>query len=424
APYAKKSFEGFSQVFVDGGIIHKFFEDQWADERKNKRLLRRTPLQIERDRILYSSGAKKQTEKYHVLYNGQRRIVRNYITHTMRMMQVTRAICRGLDLNGDFAEAIALGSKVGALPFIHASKGEVSEWIKNKIISLDKEKPADFRDESRTQFSLNFQGSPLPVWIQNLKSEAIVEKVKKYLPWAAGQETEVAYSSGQQGYWQLCTNPYTLESRPNSFSPETMFGIWRHSRGLPVGLNTFFHKCPFDEAFSGYHEINWRHVTYEGIVVQYADDITWIIENLADANHAALLNARPNGIFDELISALGGDVPSALLRAITSRDSGGIYTYFVSDFISYSENALNKLKDGAGERIALREGTGKEALIGLSPAAEVQLKQLKKFLFDKVFEKEYRVHNRMVMLKTVSEACMDLLYDGVEDILPRYITEK
>ena len=36
---------------------------------------------------------------------------------------------QGLGLNADFAEAIALGAKVGAPPFVHASKGVLPEWM-------------------------------------------------------------------------------------------------------------------------------------------------------------------------------------------------------------------------------------------------------------------------------------------------------
>ena len=92
---AKRSFEPSSPLFVDGGEVFSHFSNQW--EKGNQFKLRhRTPIQLERDRILYSQGMRKQTEKYHVLYNGQRRIVRAYATHTMKMAQVTRAICRGL----------------------------------------------------------------------------------------------------------------------------------------------------------------------------------------------------------------------------------------------------------------------------------------------------------------------------------------
>src|SRR5712692_11112198 len=92
APYAKKSFESFSQQFLDGGDMVRYFSKAWQNAHHQRKIVNRTPLQLERDRILYSSGMRKQTEKYHVLYNGQRRIVRNYITHTMRIAQVTRSI--------------------------------------------------------------------------------------------------------------------------------------------------------------------------------------------------------------------------------------------------------------------------------------------------------------------------------------------
>jgi hypothetical protein len=78
---AKRSFEPFSNEFVDGGDIFSYYSEQW--EKGNKLKLRhRTPIQLERDRVLYSPGMRKQTEKYHVLYNGQRRIIRAYATHT------------------------------------------------------------------------------------------------------------------------------------------------------------------------------------------------------------------------------------------------------------------------------------------------------------------------------------------------------
>src|SRR5690348_634714 len=83
--YAKRSFESFSPAFVDGGEVHAFYQKEWEKTERRARLQNRTPLQVERDRILYSSSLRKETEKYHVLYNGQRRIVRNYTTHTMRM---------------------------------------------------------------------------------------------------------------------------------------------------------------------------------------------------------------------------------------------------------------------------------------------------------------------------------------------------
>ena len=110
AKWAKRSFESFSPTFLDGGEYFQHYADQWGDLDLRPRIANRTPLQIERDRVLYSGGMRKLTEKYHVLYSGDRRITRNFTTHTMRMAQVARAISQGLKLNADFAEAMALGA--------------------------------------------------------------------------------------------------------------------------------------------------------------------------------------------------------------------------------------------------------------------------------------------------------------------------
>lgn len=426
APYAKRSFESFSGTFVDGTEILSHYETQWNKEQTRIKLSKRTPLQIERDRILYSEGMRKLTEKYHVIYNGQKRIVRNYITHTMRMAQVTRAICRGLQLNGDFAEAIALGSKIGALPFIHASKEPVSAWVKQKIKEIDEKaaKNDPLVKRTKEQLVLGFNNSSLPPWVERLQSNFVLERVKKYIPWAAGDSVDHGYSSGQQGYWLLCTNRYHVSAKPASFCPETMYGIWRHSRGLVPEKGSFIHRCSIAGATSGELLLRWDHATYESAVVQYADDITWIIENLNDANTAALINGKP-GLYPELRAILEGncELKEHLFRALTNSDSGGIYTYFINDFVGNSINIFNTIHEAAINREGLRSGQGSGCYIGCSPEANARLNQMAFFLSARVFS-EKRVENRFRMLQTLSRACIDLLYDGKDDVLSRHVEEK
>ncbi|MBE2185298.1 MAG: hypothetical protein IAE99_00815 [Rhodothermales bacterium] len=427
APYAKRSFEAAKPAFVDGAIIHDTYEAIWRTTQGQLKLRHRTPLQVERDRILYSSGLRKQTDKYHVLYNGQRRIVRNYTTHSMRMAHVTRSICRALRLNADFAEAIALGSKIGAVPFIHAAKKPVSDWVIKKIKDIDRdyEKSAPLRrapsETIQADLFAQSKETDLPRWISDLKSSTVLDKVKTYIPWAIGRNVDAAYTAGQESYWLLCTNPFTREARQAAFSPDTMFGIWRHTRGLSTNPESFHHRAPLEGATAGFLEIRWDHITYESLVVQYADDITWIIENLSDANDAALLNRR-GSLYDELTKVLGESIPDGLLRPLSARDSGGIYTYFIEDFVRQSINILEDLNDGAIDRAALNTGDRK-AIIGLSDEAKNQLDKIEKFLRIRVFT-EPRVKNRTMMLSTISQACLDLLYTGVDDVLPRIISER
>lgn len=431
APYAKKSFESFSRTFVNGEELFKHYQDRWSRPEGQATISKRTPAQLERDKILYSYGMRKQTEKYHVLYNGDRRIVRNFITHTMRVAQVTRAICRALNLNTDFAEAIALGTKVGALPFVHASKGAVSKWAIQKIIKLDRDAVKLDREAQSTkkakgaaqkQISMTFMETSLPNWFENLSTPELKKKVIDMMPIAGGKGIEAAYSSGQQGYWQLCVNPYSLESRKNSFMPETMYGIWRHSRGLPDGPNSFHHA--FTDPKGTSLSIASSHCTYEGIVVRYADDITWIIENLNDADAASQLNGKAS-IYEKLKGEIDNidDYPDTFIAALKSAETGRLYNYFINDFIGSAQNALQKLGDGAQWRLALRDNFSNDGLIGLSPYASKALDEMKVFLDDHVFN-ETRVANRFRMLETVSHSCMDMLYMGKLDTLIRFVNER
>ncbi len=408
--YAKKSFENFSPNFVDGGAILEYYQRQWEPPARRLKLINRTPLQLERDRIIHSSALRKQTEKYHVLYNGQRRTVRNYVTHTMRFAQVTRAIARALRLNADFAEAMALGSKVGAVPFVHAAKGAVAEWVEKSIRDID-------RSTGGRSFGVAEQ-----IRIGHaIESPDVVTRIRKYLPWLAMKDGR-GYSAGQQSYWLLSTNPYSVQALPNTFCPETLYGIWRHTRGERPVPDSFNYRCDIDNATKGTHEIQWSNATYEAAVVQYADDITWVIENINDANDAALLN-KQDPIYKELLPTLEQEVPSELVLPLVAMDSGGVYTYFISDFVDYSRKILSSLgNEDKQDRSALRAGR-EESFIGLSPPAEEQLEGMIQFLERRVFDDE-RVKRRSQILRSVTEACLGLLYSAPDETLIKLIEEK
>lgn len=418
---AKRSFEPSSPLFVDGADVFPHFAQQWQKGNQIK-LRHRTPLQIERDRILYSQGMRKQTEKYHVLYNGQRRIVRAYATHTMKMAQVARAICRGLGLNQDFAEAIALGAKVGAVPFVHASKHAMSSWAEEKISSLDSSsaKANPLGNQGQAQLKLDFESKEIPTFVSKLQSSTVFEKVRRFMPWAAGNSNAKMYSSGQESYWLLCTNPFISEARRETHYPETMYGIWRHTRGLLPTVHPFAHRCALAGATRGYNEITDSHATFESIVVQYADDITWAIENLNDANDVALLNEQARGVYDALADELSTLDP-AFHRALSKNDAGGIYSYFINDFVRHSAEVLAEGGNGHEIRTALTRGTA-SARIGLSREAEELLEKMIKFLNAQIFT-EPRTKNRTEMLRSISSACVELIYSSA-DVLPRVVDEQ
>lgn len=425
---AKLSFEPFSDSFVDGDSISEYYERLWSNPEQRAGLVNRTPIQIERDRILFSGVLRKQTEKYHVLYNGQRRIARNFTTHTMRAAHVTRAICQGLGLNPDFGESIALGMKVGATPFVHASKSAVSEWVVNMVSRLDEaasDRPPANKSSGPSQLVLGYAGIGVPFWIRGLSSPTIGRRVQESIPWAAGLDVDPAYTAGQESYWLLSVNPFTRTPRQKRFLPETMLGVWRHTLGLPIGPASFQYKQTFGEFTN---EINWTHITYEAIVAQYADDITWAIENLNDANAAAVLNAKSPDLYIRLSRQISSsDVSKAFGFALTRSDASELYTYFISDFVQWSVDHLQQLGTSAEFRQALRDSTIKSppppCPVGLSDEGRAALNAIIDFLKTKVFL-EPRVKNRFEMLRISSRACVQLLYDGSKDALPQILEDR
>lgn len=418
--YAKKSFEASSPEFIGGGEIDKYYFDHWNDDFRKARISNRTPLQIERDRILYSNGMRKLNEKNHVLYSGSQRVIRNYTTHTMRMAQVTRAICRGLGLNEDFAEGIALGAKVGSIPFVHVSKNSLSTWIEKKIHQIDK----DNLDKSKnydSQLTMFKKNMDIPNWLDQVKSEKVSEGIKKYFPWGAGNSKAHTYSSGKQGYWMLSTNPYMIEPMQNYYSPETMYGIWQHSLDENNTLE-FHHDFEFKDG-TIYELSSNNHDSLEATVVKYADDITWVIENLNDAHQVALMEDNENDIFKDLASEMKNDdsFPSNLMEAIRRENPGLFYTYFINDFVTFSNEEINNVLKN-DENISRDFLIKEKVRIGLSPNALYALKKLKDYLLDSVFSTA-KIENRNKMLRTITEATLEILWEDKRDNLIQLVNK-
>lgn len=79
----------------------------------------RTAFQRDRDRIIHSKAFRRLMHKTQVFISAPRDHYRTRLTHTLEVSQVSRTIARGLRLNEDLVEAIALGHDLGHTPFGH-----------------------------------------------------------------------------------------------------------------------------------------------------------------------------------------------------------------------------------------------------------------------------------------------------------------
>ncbi len=92
----------------------------------------RTIFQRDRDRIIHSKAFRRLKHKTQVFIAPEGDHYRTRLTHTLEVSQIARTIARGLRLNEDLTEAIALGHDLGHTPFGHAG-----EEILNKVSSRD-----------------------------------------------------------------------------------------------------------------------------------------------------------------------------------------------------------------------------------------------------------------------------------------------
>ncbi len=87
----------------------------------------RTCFQRDTDRIIHSKAFRRLMHKTQVFLQPEGDHYRTRLTHTLEVTRIARTIARGLMLNEDLTEAIALGHDLGHTPFGHAGERALNE---------------------------------------------------------------------------------------------------------------------------------------------------------------------------------------------------------------------------------------------------------------------------------------------------------
>lgn len=89
----------------------------------------RTPFVRDRDRIIHCKSFRRLKHKTQVFLSPVGDHYRTRLLHTLEVSQIARTIARGLRLNEDLTEAIALGHDLGHTPFGHAGESVLNELV-------------------------------------------------------------------------------------------------------------------------------------------------------------------------------------------------------------------------------------------------------------------------------------------------------
>ena len=83
----------------------------------------------DRDRIIHCKSFRRLKHKTQVFLSPVGDHYRTRLTHTLEVSQIARTIARGLRMNEDLTEAIALGHDLGHTPFGHAGESVLNSLV-------------------------------------------------------------------------------------------------------------------------------------------------------------------------------------------------------------------------------------------------------------------------------------------------------
>lgn len=240
---------------------------RFKDEEKNKY---RNDFLRDRDRILYSLEFRRLAGKTQAVFPLANDHIRNRLTHTLEVSQISNVITKYLRLNESLTEAIALGHDLGHTPF-----GHVGERTLNFIMNNCEDYFEDTEILSKKKKGFK----------HNLQSVRVCCNLERMYPGMKGLNltnfTLWGIKNHSRPFWQPCQF-ITDRKCYRKLKPE----ICRNEGKLEVGFYDIYdkHLCLKNSSKQA--------LSLEALVVNLADEIAQRHHDIEDAYHAKILDCN------------------------------------------------------------------------------------------------------------------------------------
>lgn len=312
----------------------------------------RTPFQRDRDRIIHSSAFRRLKHKTQVFVYHEGDHYRTRLTHTIEVAQIARSLARALRLDEDLAECLALAHDLGHTPFGHEGEDVMHECM-----------------------------APYEGFDHNAQSLRVVTSL----------EHRYADFDGLNLAWETLEG-LVKHNGPLVSDDGTPLGKFRHGE-LPFAIRQYaekqdllLHTWPGGEAQAA----------------AIADDIAYDAHDLDDGLRAGLFAVEDMksvpflaDILREVDTRYPGLEEGRRIHEIVRRS----ITRMVEDVIRHS---LANLTETAPENAADIRSAGK-CLIGFSDTMAPAEKEVKRFLFARVYRHDDVLAVRRIVARIVRE---------------------
>ncbi len=294
----------------------------------------RSEFQRDRDRIIHCSAFRRLAHKTQVFIPHEGDHYRTRLTHSLEVAQIARSLARALGLDDDLAEAIALAHDLGHTPFAHAGEDALDDAMR-----------------------------PFGGFDHNAQTLRIVTKLERR--YAAFNGLNLTFET-LEGL--IKHNGPLLE--PDG-SPVARYA----ERGLPAALIEYKAVSDLELGlFAG----------AEAQAAALADDIAYNAHDIDDGLRAGLISVGDIAAVDYL-RALGEEVEglhpgleaSRFIHELVRR----LITHFIEDAIIESQRRIAETKVASIEAVRAL----KAPLISFSPATAEIERQVKAFLFERLY---------------------------------------